>query len=203
MIHKKNNQRGFAVIVILIVVVIIMILIIAQLYGGLFNKSTVPTALDKQLVELEEHQQQTYFKKNEPAAQQNPENIHSGVTVKKNESGDTPKTENNSLTDTSKKEKSMPLIAKKTPTPVQKKSVPNPIINGTGPGLLKDIGRARKLSRSLNTKVLNDNLVMWKLNHPGKKVTLDNLRKTNFALPALKPHEEFFIENENIGIRFK
>ena len=203
MIQKNQENRGFAVVVVLGVVALIMILIILQLYGGLWSPNTKKTALDKQLDELEAHQENIYFKKDNPVSSKDQANTHAGVQVNKTDSDVQKDTQPKSLSGSMKKEESMPLIAKKTTQPAKKTPLPNPTINGTGPGLLKDIGRARRLERSMNTKVLNENLIMWRMNNPGKKVTLENLRKTNFSMPPLKPHLEYVIENDNIRIRFK
>ena len=83
---------------------------------------------------------------------------------------------------------------------------PTPIPRGSAPelkGQLYNITRTRNIARELNVKVLNENLVMWKLNNPGKEVTIENLRNTGFQLPGLKPNQEYIIRNENIDIIFK
>ena len=61
----------------------------------------------------------------------------------------------------------------------------------------------RNIQTGLNTKTLNENLVMWKLNHPGMEVTLENLRNNGFNMPLLKPNQEYYIHENAIRIRNK
>ena len=64
--------------------------------------------------------------------------------------------------------------------------------------------RIRNIQTGLNTKTLNENLLMWKLKHPDMEVTLENLRNAgDFPMPMLKPNQEYFIHENAIRIRNK
>ena len=177
--NRIARQRGFGMVVTLIVVAIIMILILLQLSDGNFGSSgKQQTAIDTQLDMLDEMNEQRFFTAPpQPGSEPNDNNANIPDS-----------TEDTVVVEI---DPDRPIqMQRPTPTPGPRHL----------PGMLNNIERTRTLKRELDTKTLNENLMMWKLSHPDVEVTIENLQNNGFSFPALRPGERYEIRNGNIDI---
>ncbi|MBN1517652.1 hypothetical protein JXA32_13905 [Candidatus Sumerlaeota bacterium] len=187
---NHNSQRGWGMIGVMIVVLIILVLTIMMFNGGNWLGGPTPTtnAIDRELDSLDEMNQQNLGFTDQ--------NVQQAIAEKRaKEEAERQKQQ----AEAQEQQPANPLQAVQS-MQTTAGGAPAP---GPEPGMLGNIGRARRLSTSVNTQTLNTNLQMWKLSHPDQPVTIENLRKTGFSFPPLKPNQEYVIVNDNIYINTK
>ncbi|MFC1600890.1 hypothetical protein ACFL34_00895 [Candidatus Sumerlaeota bacterium] len=188
---RGRGERGWTIVAVLVALAIVVVLVVMQLGGSGMpvGGTTTMKALDNAIDDIEGSMKAGY---------ETPPNAATSGTVARSNYPPRP-----AAPAYPPKVKTPGPASTPAPPPAARTRTPRPQPKTRAGAMVGYADRARTIGQLASSKTLNDQLVMWKINNPGMKVTFENLSKTRFHLPPPQRNTEYVIENEAIYIRRK